>query len=109
MPQTITTSVQDLLAAANAEIEILSLDEAKALHGRNDVVFVDLRDVGELKREGKMAKGESNHDKSSHAIRRDYRIHRRCSRFPASRGGGKRRARAQCWHTQLPARRGDTA
>ncbi len=50
MPQTITTSVQDLLAAANAEIEILSLDEAKALHGCNDVVFVDLRDVGELKR-----------------------------------------------------------
>ena len=55
MAQTITTSVRDMVAAANAEIETLSLDQAGALHGRDDVVFVDLRDVRELAREGKIA------------------------------------------------------
>ena len=55
MAQTITTSVRHMVAAANAEIETLSLDQAGALHGRDDVVFVDLRDVRELGREGKIA------------------------------------------------------
>jgi rhodanese-related sulfurtransferase len=55
MAQTITTSVRDLVTAANGEIETLSLDEAGALHGRDDVVFVDLRDIRELGRDGQVA------------------------------------------------------
>ena len=55
MAQTITTSVRDLVAAAIGEIETLSLDDAKALHGQGGVVFVDLRDVRELGRDGKIA------------------------------------------------------
>jgi rhodanese-related sulfurtransferase len=32
----------------------LSIDEALKLHGRDDVVFVDLRDIRELAREGRI-------------------------------------------------------
>ncbi len=45
---------KQMLAEANARIETLSVEQAKALHGRQDVVFVDLRDPRELDREGKM-------------------------------------------------------
>ena len=36
------------------ELENLSVDEARALHGRDDVVFVDIRDIRELQRDGKI-------------------------------------------------------
>ncbi len=45
---------KQMLAEANAMIDTLSIDQAKALHGRDDVVFVDLRDPRELERDGKM-------------------------------------------------------
>jgi rhodanese-related sulfurtransferase len=54
MPQTITTGYKALLARAEAQIETLSVEEARALHGRDDVVFIDLRDPRELEREGRM-------------------------------------------------------
>jgi rhodanese-related sulfurtransferase len=54
MPQTITRGYKALLADANARIETLPAEEAIALHGRDDVVFVDLRDPRELEREGKL-------------------------------------------------------
>ena len=54
MPQTITMGYKALLDAAEREIETLSVDAAAKLHGRNDVVFVDIRDPRELQREGKM-------------------------------------------------------
>ena len=54
MPQTITTGFRVLLDAAEREIETLSVDEAAKLHGRDDVVFVDIRDPREQQREGKM-------------------------------------------------------
>jgi rhodanese-related sulfurtransferase len=54
MAQRITTSVRALVEAANREIETLPVDEALALHGHHDVVFVDLRDIRELSREGRM-------------------------------------------------------
>ena len=44
--------VQAMIDEAMASIRTLSLDEAKALHGRDDVQFVDIRDVRELEREG---------------------------------------------------------
>jgi rhodanese-related sulfurtransferase len=43
---------KQLLAEAGAKIRTLSLAEARARHGSDDVVFVDLRDVRELEREG---------------------------------------------------------
>ena len=45
MAQRITTSVRALVEAANREIETISVEEALALHGRDDVVFVDIRDI----------------------------------------------------------------
>ena len=54
MPQHITTHVHELVAAAEREIETLAAEAAVALHGRDDVVLVDLRDIRELGREGKV-------------------------------------------------------
>ena len=45
-------TAQQLVAEASAQIVTLSLDEARALHGRDELLFVDLRDVRELEREG---------------------------------------------------------
>lgn len=52
MPLEIRRSVQQMLAEANSEIETVDVDEARALHGRPDVTFVDLRDPREAWREG---------------------------------------------------------
>jgi len=54
MPQNITTGYRALLDAAEREVETLSVEQAIALHGRDDVTFVDLRDPRELDREGRM-------------------------------------------------------
>ncbi|HET9902778.1 MAG TPA: rhodanese-like domain-containing protein [Xanthobacteraceae bacterium] len=54
MPQNITISVHDMVKAAEQEIETLSVDQARALHGRDDVVFVDIRDIRELNRDGRI-------------------------------------------------------
>ena len=55
MAQNITKGVKALVTEASAGIETLTLDEATALHGDADVVFIDLRDVRELWRDGKVA------------------------------------------------------
>ena len=54
MPQTITRGYKALLEEANAAVETLTVEDAKALHGRDDVVLVDLRDPRELERDGKV-------------------------------------------------------
>jgi rhodanese-related sulfurtransferase len=54
MPQNITTHVHALVEAADREIETLSAAAALVLHGRDDVVLVDLRDIRELNREGRV-------------------------------------------------------
>jgi len=54
MSQTITKGYKALLEEANAAIETLTVEDAKALHGRDDVVLVDLRDPRELERDGKV-------------------------------------------------------
>jgi len=54
MPQKITTGFRALVDAAEREIETLSVEEAIALHGRGDVIFIDVRDVRELEREGRV-------------------------------------------------------
>jgi len=54
MPQHITTHVQALVEAAEREIETLSATDAVKLHARGDVVFVDIRDIRELNRDGRV-------------------------------------------------------
>jgi rhodanese-related sulfurtransferase len=54
MAQQITTGYRALVDAAEREIETLSVPDALALHDRKDVVFVDLRDIRELNREGRI-------------------------------------------------------
>jgi rhodanese-related sulfurtransferase len=54
MPQKIVLHVEDLVAAAEREIETLSVADAIKLKERGDAVFVDLRDVRELARDGKV-------------------------------------------------------
>jgi rhodanese-related sulfurtransferase len=54
VPQIITTGFRALVDAAEREVETLSIDEALALHGREDVTFIDVRDVRELERDGRM-------------------------------------------------------
>lgn len=54
MPQTITRGYKALLDEANAIVETIPPAQAITLAGREDVVFVDLRDPRELEREGRM-------------------------------------------------------
>ena len=44
--------VKDMVAEANQVVDCLAPEEAIELHGEDDVLFVDLRDVRELQREG---------------------------------------------------------
>ena len=50
----IKVSAKQLVAEANANIETLSIESAIALYGDANTVLVDIRDVRELKREGKV-------------------------------------------------------
>lgn len=43
---------QELIAQAMAQIETIPLDQAQDLLGEPDTIFVDIRDVRELEREG---------------------------------------------------------
>jgi rhodanese-related sulfurtransferase len=52
MPLEIRKGVQQLLAEATSAIETLSVEQALALQGREDVTFIDLRDPREIWREG---------------------------------------------------------
>jgi len=54
MAQNITKGIKTLLAEANAVVNTVSVEEVQALMNCNTHVIVDLRDVRELKREGKV-------------------------------------------------------
>ena len=54
MPQTITTGYKALCDAAEREIETLPIELAVKLAGRDDTVLVDIRDIRELQRDGKV-------------------------------------------------------
>jgi rhodanese-related sulfurtransferase len=54
MPQTITRSAKQMVDEANRAVRTLTVAEARALAGRDDVVFIDLRDVRELAKTGRI-------------------------------------------------------
>lgn len=54
MPQNITLSSKVMCEAAEREIETLAIEDAVKLHGRDDVLLVDIRDPRELSRDGKV-------------------------------------------------------
>jgi rhodanese-related sulfurtransferase len=54
MPQAITTGYKTLCEAAEREIETLPVGEAVKLADRDDTVLVDVRDVRELERDGRV-------------------------------------------------------
>lgn len=54
MSQTITRGFKTMLDEANAKIRTIPAAEAVSMLGREDTVFVDLRDPRELEREGRI-------------------------------------------------------
>lgn len=54
MPLKLKKTVKELVAEASAEIRTVSAEEALKLKDDPNVVFVDIRDVRELQREGKI-------------------------------------------------------
>jgi len=54
MPQIITVGYKALCEQAEREIETLPTEDAVKLSGRDDVVLVDIRDIRELQRDGKV-------------------------------------------------------
>ena len=54
MAQKITKSAMSMVEAAKREIEEIAAAEAVKLAGRDDVVLIDIRDVRELARDGKV-------------------------------------------------------
>ena len=45
-------STKEMVKVANAELEVLTAEQAIALHGADDITFVDIRDIRELWRDG---------------------------------------------------------
>ena len=54
MAQNITMHVKDMVAAANTVVTTIPTQDAFELVGNDDYVIVDLRDIRELKRSGKI-------------------------------------------------------
>jgi rhodanese-related sulfurtransferase len=54
MPQNITLGYKALVDEAEREIETLPAEAAISLAGRGDAILVDIRDVRELQREGRV-------------------------------------------------------
>lgn len=54
MSQTITLGYKALCADAEAAIDSVTVEEAMELGGRDDVVIVDIRDIRELWRDGRI-------------------------------------------------------
>lgn len=55
MAQNITKSMLDLVAEANAVTRQIPLADALDMHQRDDVVFIDIRDVREIAKTGRIA------------------------------------------------------
>ena len=54
MVQTITKGIKALVAEANDKVKTISVEEASSLYNKNTHVFIDLRDIREIQRSGKI-------------------------------------------------------
>ena len=54
MSQDITVGYKQLCAQAENMIETVTVEQAMEMHGRDDVTIVDIRDIRELQREGRI-------------------------------------------------------
>jgi len=54
LPKEIAVSAKALVESARREIEEIAPGDVVALHGRDDIAIIDVRDIRELKREGKI-------------------------------------------------------
>ncbi len=54
MPQNITVSAAQLVEAAKSQITEYTVDQVKELHGNENVVLIDIRDIRELNRDGRI-------------------------------------------------------
>ena len=54
MAQEIVKSIKSLIAEANKIVETISIEEAKKIVSSEKHILIDLRDIRELKREGKI-------------------------------------------------------
>jgi rhodanese-related sulfurtransferase len=54
MPQKITLGYKELMKQAEAEVEQVTAEEAKEIVGRGDTGVVDIRDIREVEREGRI-------------------------------------------------------
>ena len=52
MAPNITRTVKQMVAEANEHVEEISIADARQLVGRDDVLFIDIRDIRELWRDG---------------------------------------------------------
>ena len=51
----IKRTVEQMVADANKQVEEISINDAKALVGREDVLFIDIRDIRELAKTGRVS------------------------------------------------------
>jgi rhodanese-related sulfurtransferase len=54
MGQKITTGSREMVERAEREVETMAIDDALRLHGRDDTILVDIRDIRELQSEGRV-------------------------------------------------------
>ena len=54
MGSSITKGYKQLLKEANSEIKTIPIKEAMSLHDNDEYVFIDLRDIREIQRSGKI-------------------------------------------------------
>lgn len=54
MALNVTRTVKQMVADANNEVEMISVEEAKQLVGRDDVLFIDIRDIREVAKTGRI-------------------------------------------------------
>ncbi|MBI76559.1 MAG: rhodanese [Rhodospirillaceae bacterium] len=54
MPQSIKLSSKQMVKYAEANLRVLSIEEALSLHGKDNVTFVDLRDIREMVKTGRI-------------------------------------------------------
>lgn len=55
MALNITRSVKQMVAEANEHVEEISISDAKELIGRDDVLFIDIRDIREVAKTGRIS------------------------------------------------------